>query len=319
MTVNGPGIATPMNFAPIIRYRSYWAGHFYSVLRCLRYHNGLEYPGRKMLGLGIEDWSLAQLRGSAPPEFFGKINQFMSNWGFQYVLVSLLNSRPAFPVVETLISEVERLWDIKFNKAFSNYEFQISGSDSDLSRGLGLLFADVFPYKEDLSEQQKQAVIDDSDLCLILTKPGTLDKIGIFGEVEGLKGHKILNESFWKKKSNHCVYAIGVNKEQGAVVDYKVRYLDGLHRVLITFQAGHFVVRDFQTTLGWLHYLFQNGPFSRSLIVDEEFGYFYNILKMNWNKPISQVLALIEQHMGSDDVVTAVPGASPIITSLLSK
>lgn len=319
MMVNGPGIAKPLNFEPIVRYRSYWAGHFYSVLRCLRYHNGLEYPGRKMLGMGVEDWSLAQLRGSAPPDFFGHINQYMNNWGFQYLLVSLLNSRPALPVVEALITEIEKLWNVTFDKAFSHYNFRISGRDSDLSAGLDLLFSKVFPANFELTESQKQDVIDDSDLCLILTKPGSLEKKGIFGEVEGLKGIKILRESFWRKKSGHCVYAFGVNKEQGSAVDYQVRYLDGLYRVLITFQANNFVVKDFQNTLWWFHYLFQNGPFRKSQITDEELGYFYNILQMNWNKPISEVLSLIEQHIGDDDIVTAVPGASPIITSLLSK
>jgi len=37
---------------------------------------------------------------------------------------------------------------------------------------------------------------------------------------------------------------------------------------------------------------------------------------MNWNKPISEVLSLISLHMGPDDVVESVPGASPIITSI---
>ena len=319
MMVNGSSIATPLNFAPIVRYRSYWAGHFFSVLRCLRYHNGLEYPGRKMLNFGVEDWSLSELRGSAPPDFFGKINQYMNNWGFQYLLVSLLNSRPAFPVVEALIGEIERLWSVTFDKTFSNYEFKISGKDSDLSAGLGLLFTKVFPDNNQLTPAQKQDVIDDSDLCLLLTKPEALERKGIFGEVEGLKGSKILLDSFWKKKSNHCVYAFGVNKEQGNVVDYQVRFIDGLYRVLITFQSGNFVVQDFQATLWWFHYLFQNGPFRKALIPDEETGYFYNILQMNWNKPISEVLAIIEEHMWNDDVVIATPGASPIITSLLSK
>lgn len=319
MMVSGPSIAKPLNFAPIVRYRSYWAGHFYSVLRCLRYHNGLEYPGRKMLNMGVEDWSLSQLRGSAPPDFFGRINQYMNNWGFQYLLVSLLNSRPALPVVEALISEIERLWNVTFDKTFSNYEFKISGKDSDLSAGLDLLFAKVFPSNQPLTQLQKQDVIDDSDLCLILTRPGYVEKKGVFGEVEGLKGFKIHRSSFWKKKSIHCVYAFGVNEEQGSVVDYRVRYLDGIYRVLITFQSGNFVVKDFQTTLWWFHYLFQNGPLRKALIADEEVGYFYNILKMNWNRPISEVLDLIDQHVGGDDVVIATPGASPIITSLLSK
>ncbi|OEZ99485.1 hypothetical protein JAB9_21290 [Janthinobacterium sp. HH107] len=312
------GLAKTVNFGPIGRYRSYWAGHFYSVLRCLRYHNGLEYPGRKMANYGVEDWSLSQLRGSAPANFFEKINQFMVNWGFQYLMASLLNTRSASPVVEQLILEIERLWGLKFDKGLTNYMFHVSGRDSDLSHGLDLLFADVFPSIINLSANQKHDAIAESDLCLILQNPNNLQKVGIFGEVEGLKGDKILLNSFWKKKSQYCVYAFGVRKEQGSSVHYQVRHLDGLYRVLITFQADHFVVNDFQNTLWWLHYLFQNGPSRKVDIRDEEFGYFYSTLQRNWNRPISEVLELISQHMGEDDAIESVPGASPIITNLTS-
>lgn len=76
------------------------------------------------------------------------------------------------------------------------------------------------------------------------------------------------------------------------------------------------MVQDFQSTLFWIEHLFRNRPLTRDQIKDEEFGYFYNILIMNWNKPISEVLSLISLHMGPDDVVESVPGASPIITSI---
>lgn len=317
--ISNSEIAKAVSFGPIGRYRSYWAGHFYSVLRCLRYHNGLEYPGRKMASFGLHDWSLSQLRGSAPSNFFEKINQFMVNWGFQYLMASLLNTRPAGPVVDRLLLELERLWDVKFDDALSNYEFHVSGRDSELSHGLDLLFADIFPSSTYLNRDIRGNIIADSDLCLILKKPKSLEKIGIFGEVEGLKGDRVLLDSFWKKKSRYCVYAFGVRKEQGSSVYYQVRHLDGLHRVLITFQADHFVVRDFQTTLWWFHYLFQNGPFRKSNIQDEELGYFYNILQRNWNQPISDVLEIISQYMNEDDVVESIPGVSPIITNITSR
>lgn len=315
----GPGLARPLSFALIDRHRSYWAGHFYSVLQCLRYHNGLEYPGRKLVEFGAEDWSLAQLRGSAPSDFFGRIYQQMTNWGFQYLLVSLLNSRLAIPVVEALIAELERLWNVTFDKAFNSYNFCISGKDSDLSAGLDLMFAEVFPADYSLTYFEKQAVINNSDICLILNKPGSLEKKGVFGEIEGLKGYRIRRNSFWAAKSDYCVYAFGVSREQGSAVDYQVRNLDGINRVLITFQTEHFVVQDFQSTLWWFQWLFQNGPLIKPLIADAEIGYFYNILQMNWNKPVSNVLSLIEQHMGGDDIIAAVPGVSPIVPNLLSK
>lgn len=315
----GPGLARPLSFGLIDRHRSYWAGHFYSVLQCLRYHNGLEYPGRKLVEFGAQDWSLAQLRGSAPIDFFGRIYQHMTNWGFQYLLVSLLNSRLAIPVVNALIAELERLWSVTFDKAFNSYNFRISGRDSDLSAGLDLLFSEVFPAGFELTTAQKQTVIDYSDICLILNKPGSLEKKGIFGEIEGLKGNKIILDSFWKNKSDYCVYAFGVSREQGSDVDYQVQNLNGFQRVLITFQTEHFVVKDFQNTLWWFQWIFQNGPFSKPFITDPEIGYFCNILQMNWNKPVSNVLTLIEQHMGGDDIIASVPGVSPIIPNLLSK
>ncbi|WP_157651999.1 hypothetical protein [Burkholderia ubonensis] len=316
---NESSIAKTVGFGPIVRYRSYWAGHFYSVLSYLRYHNGLEYPGNKMATLGVEDWSLSQLRGSAPLNFFEKIDRYMANLGFQYLMASLLNTRSARPVAETLISEIERLWNITFDKTIDSRMFYVSGRDSDLSNGLNLRFTDVFPPEDTLSDGEKRNVIANSDLCLILKKFDRLDSVGIFGEVEGLKGDQIFLDSFWKRKSQYCAYAFGVRKEQGSAVHYQIVYLEGLYRVLITFQADHFVVGDFRSTLWWIHYLFQNGPLRKANIQDEEFGYFYSILQRNWNQPISNVLALIEQHMGQDDVVESVPGASPIITNLTSK
>lgn len=208
------GIAKSVNFGPIVRYRSYWAGHFYSILRCLRYHNGLEYPGRKMATYGLQDWSLSQLRGSAPANFFEKINQFMVNWGFQYLMASLLNTRSAGPVVERLILEVERLWEVKFDKALNNYMFHVSGRDSDLSHGLDLLFSDIFPYLGNLNADQTRDVIADSDLCLILQNPHSLGRVGIFGEVEGLKGDRVLRDSFWKKKKP--ALRLRIRSEEGA-------------------------------------------------------------------------------------------------------
>ena len=183
---------------------------------------------------------------------------------------------------------------------------------------MDLLFAAIFPAIAKLDTKQKQKIIANSDLCLILENPDDLTKVGIFGEVEGLKGDKILLDSFWKKKSQHCVYAFGIRKEQGSAVHYQVRYLDDLYRVLITFQGDHFVVKDFQSTLWWLHYLFQNGPFRRVEIRDEELGYFYNILQRSWNQPISEVLELISQHMYEEDVVQSAHTVSPIITNLTS-
>ncbi len=316
------GLLRPLDLGLISYPKSYWASHFYAVLQCLRYHNGLEYPGRKLLLEGIDDWSLVQLRGFLPRDFFEKIDQVMQNWGFQYFLVSLLNDRMGAPAVDAMIREINHVWGVHIGSGESYHHFRISGSDSDLSKGLGAHFDHIFPSRETLDSGAQQAVIDDSDLCLVVRKrkedsPDGYVRYGVFGEVEGLKGDQLTWPSFWERKSAFRVFAIGVVKEKGTGFYIQTRHIDGNDRVILTFQSEHPVVKDFRDTLWWFKNLLNSGPMARRPSgVNEEVSYFLELLGRNWKTPISQLLPLVGNHVRRGDLVDSEPSPTTIITNL---
>lgn len=63
-------------------------------------------------------------------------------------------------------------------------EFHISGSDSELSRGLAVRFADVFPSSLLGAAPDVDKLIARTDICLILTDPRTPRCVAILGEVK---------------------------------------------------------------------------------------------------------------------------------------
>lgn len=322
MADNGSSLLTPVNLGVILYPRSYWASHFYSVLECLRYHNTLEYPGRRLEAEGIQDWSLLQLRGFLPKNFFAKIDQPIQNWGFQYFLVSLLNDRMGAPAADALISAINEIWSVNIGCGDSEREFRISGADSDLSAGIDAHFDYIFPSRVPLDTQTQSAVINDSDLCLIVKKreedsSREYVRYAVFGEVEGLHGHRLTRPSFWQKKSAYRVFAIGVVREEGTGFYINTRFIDGYHRVLLTFQSQNPVVVDFRTTLWWMQNLLEAGPLGRRPAgLAEELGYFLDLLTKNWKTPISELLTIIGNHVRRSDLVESVPFPTTIITNL---
>jgi len=72
----------------------YWLGQFGAVLACLHDHALLQFrPDR--FGLPRDAWSLRDFRGQAPPGAFAQVKPQMANWGFQYLLVDVLNGDPS--------------------------------------------------------------------------------------------------------------------------------------------------------------------------------------------------------------------------------
>lgn len=319
--IPGIGLAQPLNLGIITNQRSYWSTHFYSVLECLRYHNTLQWPGRKLSDIGKVNWSLEDLRGVAPPNFFQLIDANMRNWGMQYFLATFLNRSEAEPIVNALISRLSQLWDCSFGT--TDYQFFISGRDSDLGRAVGLRFDEIFPRKVLLDVPDRESIIDFSDLCMILRSMehfddmGNSKRLGLFGEVEGNKGGDLFRNSYWSGKSNYCVFAFGVVDEPGDGAYIDTKQVGQVDRVLVTLQTGHSVVKDFRTVLWWMAHLFTYGRFS--LLppnIDEELGFFLNFIKSRFDTDIVDLIAEMSAFVHPDDVIQSSPGPSTIITKI---
>ena len=200
-------IISPIKPEIITNYKSYWATHFYSVLKCLDSHKNLMNSPMKLECFPL--WSLALLRGELPPNFFDKIESYMANWGFQYFLASFFNQKLSSNIVIELIERLENIYNVKFSRSLDLFEFYVSGGDSSLSYELNKIFTSVFPYKLNGIVSNRRDLIAYSDLCLVLEDSDTETKVGIFGEVEGIYGNKFNTEKYWGKKQDFCVFAIG--------------------------------------------------------------------------------------------------------------
>lgn len=221
------------------------------------------------------------------------------------------------PLARELIRRIEDLYEVSFRR--SDYKFHISGNDSDLSRGLGRRFDNVFPSNLLNVSPDRQSLLDNTDICLIISDPYDAGSsvVGIFGEVEGHHGEYISRASYWARKNNrYVVFAIGVVPEAGKGVYIETREFDGVDRVLVTFEAEHFIVKDFRLALHWIEQLFHNGPGYRCEINDDDLKFFVDLVKKNWHVPTSELLRVLQLYTSSKDLVEVEPGLSSVIPGI---
>ncbi|EML0363877.1 hypothetical protein RI835_003272 [Providencia rettgeri] len=297
--------------------KSYWATHFCSIIECLHYHISLEESPRKLEH--FPNWSMSDFRGNLPSNFFYYLKRWVKNWGFQYFIVNYLNQRIGNEVVDKLILNLSNEFDIVFSREFDKYWFYISGWDSELSKQLDSRFDKIFPEKVGLLSPNFTQVSRNSDLCLVLKNTKRDRNIGIFGEVEGNKGEKLTQSSFWNDKSDYCVFAIGVEKGSTKACYIDVFYHTGAPKINIIFEADHFVVKDFHRTINAIELLLNNGPRATFDALDEEFGFFINHLKMNWNKPSVSLLDFFYKFIDYNDYIGKVDGSLPFMSSIQAK
>ncbi|HIF9380230.1 TPA: hypothetical protein ACX6RR_000012 [Photobacterium damselae] len=221
-------IITPVPLGLIPSYRSYWATHFFSILQCLDQHKNLEFSPRRLDLYPV--YTLAILRGCLPLNFFNQIERYIENWGVQYFLSNFFNQKLGGNVVEELISRIERAYNVSFDKSLDCFSFHVSGNDSNLSSKLRVRFSEVFPSCLNGQFATVDALIAQSDLCLILSNSQNI-KVGLFGEVEGIYGNKLRTESYWGKKQDFCIFGIGVVDGSQKVVYFEEGFFNGIYRI----------------------------------------------------------------------------------------
>jgi len=305
-------ILTPIENIIIPEVKSYWATHFYSLLKCIDSHKNLQFSPQKFEVFPV--WTLSYLRGNLPLNFFEKINNFIQNWGVQYFLTSFFNQKIGGHIIIELIERLEDLYGVCFNKDLDTFSFYISGNDSTLSHRLSERFSEIFPYKE--LKYNPYSLIAHSDLCLILENSFTKNSVAIFGEVEGLHGNKLRNEKYWDKKNDFCVFGIGVVEGNQKLVYFEENHHKNIPRVILLFEKSHFIVSDFNTVLNAFHFMFLNGPLHKYPKIDDEFDFFYNFLIKNWNTPIEEIFTYLEQYLDGGELVGYNEGDIPIITDI---
>lgn len=294
-------ISKPINLSPISSYRSYWATHFYAILNCLYKHKGLEYS---FLKLDSNPKTLATMRGSLPYNFFFKIKQHIINWGFQYYLVNFLNYQNGSKfIVERLITEIEYRYNVVFSNYLENYKFYVSGQDSELLSQLHKIEFDIFPKGKYILEYERNNILRFSDLCLLLTdEQGS--KVGIFGEVEGLRGNSLKKISYWEGKQDAIVFGLGVSQNSQ---NDQITYDYYNHKIIITFDVKNQIITDFYDVIDTFEHIFLSYPNCRSLYKRipsyAEFDFFLDLIIKNWNKPIGILLFELEDYIHPDDIV----------------
>ncbi|MBD2782753.1 hypothetical protein [Xenorhabdus szentirmaii] len=307
-------ILTPVSPLVIPDYKSYWATHFYSVLKCMDSHKNLMYSPRRFKEFPM--WSLSLLRGNLPPNFFDQIESYIRNWGMQYFLASFFNQKLGGHIIIELIERLEELYGVCFNRDLDSFSFFVSGNDSSLSYKLSNRFTDIFPYKE--LKGSLGDLIGYSDLCLVIENSLNGNSVGIFGEVEGYHGNKFQSENYWGKKQEFCVFGIGVVDGNQKLVYFEESYHKGIPRVHLIFEKSHFIINDFLEVLNCLKLLFLYGPTAKLQHYDEEFSFFLTEIKKMWSFPMEEVFRFLEKYIDGGDLVGFNDGEIEIITSFQS-
>lgn len=307
-------LANPVNVGIIENYKSYWASHFYSVLECLHSHKTMNHSPMNLRS--YPNWSLSEMRGDLPLNFFNELESYIRNWGFQYFLSVFMNNKMSSEIVEQLVKNLSDLYNANFSTNFNNYAFYISGHDSALSHGLLDRFTEVFPPELRENKPDSSILIAQSDLCLILTSPKTNNKVAIFGEVEGTYGSDMSNQSYWRNKLDFCVFTVGVIEGSGKGTYVANSCLNGIDRVNILFEKKHPVVADFQTVLNFMKILFVEGPSTKIQLRDEEFDYFFNKVKSYWKRPILDLINDMQSYFERSQVIGFMKNKISIITDI---
>lgn len=274
----------------------------------------INYSPRKLPQ--FPNWSLSDMRGNLPHNFFNNIKNWIYNWGFQYFLVHFLNQKSGNNVVEMLLQKLSKEFNVNFSRNLNRYWFYISGWDSHLNTNLNGRFDQIFPSKAGLLNPDINQVIKKSDICLVLINEKENVNLGIFGEIEGNKGRKLFSNSFWNDRSDYCVYSFGVVKGKSKACYAEVYYYNSAPKVNIIFEADNFVVSDFYLSVNKIEMLFQSGPSYYVQERDEEFGFFMDYFIKHWNTPIIEVLDFMYKFIDYNDYIGKVDGSLPFMSSL---
>lgn len=316
MNTSSSELSRVLNFGIIEHPKSYWATHFLSILRCLHYHKMLTHKAQNLHS--FPNWTLGDMRGNLPGDFFTTIRASLKNWGFQYFLQSFLNKKMSVTILNNILDILQRKYSDSYPDQFTHGTFYLSGIDSTLSMNLQNKFTDIWPSKLKDKEPNIQKLISHSDLCLILSRKSDPKRIAIFGEVEGNHGGSLRKDSYWKGKNDFCVFSIGVEKGINKTCTIETTHCNGVDRANVTFAHDHLVVLDFDFIIQQFAALFSNGPQTRIQTRVDEVDFFINFIKKYWNTPYQTLETELCKYVSESDLVGMMNTDVPIITDIQS-
>lgn len=288
----------------------YWSAHFGALLQCMHYHINLSESPMNLSN--YPNWSIADLRAVKKHDFFSGLERYLTNWGFQYFLVNFLNNSISDNIRSALLDGIYEVFNPNFREDLIYTHFEISGRDSNRSNISLLSEIDTFP-RNIFSKDYNYHICENSDLAFILNNSReyiTRDAVAIFGEVEGNKGIKLLNDRFWQSKHRNCLFGIGVVSSKTIASQLKMSnklYLGQYahtpsillsyvktslgFKVVVLFQQEHSIIKDYIDAMKFLRGLFLDG---KSTHIYEQFSPAFrqaaHILKNGLQTPILQLL-----------------------------
>ncbi len=276
---------------------SYWALHFYSILECLSSHKTLTYPAHNLKSFPI--WSLSNMKGHYPNSFWDDMERSMRNWGSQYFFIHFLNQNLGLPIVNELKSRLDDLFYVRKTFNYNSFEFFVSGKDSRLFLNLNKRYDEIYPKNFNLSPLQILDLENYSDFCLVLKNTEENKNIGIFGEVEGWHGEKLLRNSFWdQRKSQHCVMGVGAINGTDKKLYMETFYHQGkFPKIIVLFEQSHFIISDFYNILQEFRNMFYQGAYYKCYSRDESIIFIINYIISNWNEPVGTILSFLRSQI----------------------
>lgn len=283
--------------------KAYWANHFSSVLECMHFHKQLQFSPSTLPA--YPTWSLSDLRGNMPENFFLVLNGYIRNWGFQYFIAQYLNQKCGSNVVKKLMDQLQVHYPRYFPEDLNRVWFYVSGSDSIMSNYLDGNYDEIYPETINGITAEMDKLKRNSDLCMVVSTLLEDKRVGVFGEVEGNNGYKLETRSFWSGKPLHCVFGFGVIA--GESKSHFVEVYKGFDapKVNVFFESSHHVIRDFLGGISCIENLLRTGPRANPLInnKDDELDFFVSHLMSNWNTPIIEILSFLRKFIDYRDYV----------------
>jgi hypothetical protein len=296
--------------------KAYWANHFASILECIHYHKQLQFSPSSLPA--YPTWSLSDLRGNMPENFFLVLNGYVRNWGFQYFIAQYLNQKCGSIIVEKLMERLQEYYPREFPDDLNRVWFFVSGSDSAMSNYLQENYDGIYPEVINGVEADIDKLKRNSDLCMVISTLSENKRLGVFGEVEGNNGYKLETRGFWSDKPLHCVFGVGVIS--GESKSHFIEAYNGYDapKVNVFFESSHHVVSDFLVGVSCVENLLRTGPRTNPLInsKDDELDFFVSHLRNNWNVPILDIISFLHKFIDFRDYVGKNINILPYVPSI---
>ncbi len=271
--------------------------HVAAVLECLYDYSGLKFDFRSVHEKDHRNKSLNQYSGKVSGKDFAKMRSSIENWGCEYLLADVI-SRNFGGYKKKIISYIEELHNKDILSRSSKSHCIVSGVYSNRGRNFversnALVFGSQGKKVKNSKEHIKYP-----DICILVVNSHRKN-VGIFEEVEGKKGGQMRKEKYWEGKGGEY-NAFGIGFENNGEKDNfygTVNPPNEMEKLVLLFQGGRNVIRDFHRVTHVFTSLFDKGPGDWISTHIPGLQQPLELIEYAWEKPLPQTLALIRGEM----------------------